>query len=128
MYVKVVLENLLDQTSLYDLEEELRNEYREDLDSVRAGLAACFRPCPYPGEGSRVEDPALGCLCGSSTEMGRDTMFCIDAGSGSCNPLKMKMDGCKSLCGSLVETKPCHTSPDSPFEANIVVSYQTAIR
>lgn len=130
MYAKIVLENLLNQTSLYELEEELQKEYPEDLDEAyeRVSIRILDRAPPRQREAASKILRWVTCVARPLRWREIQCLFCIDVGSGSCDPKKMKRDSCKSLCGSLVETEPCPKYPDSVIEASVVMVHQTAAR
>lgn len=130
MYAKVVLENLLSQTSVYELEEELKKGYPNGLDEAYDRIAdRVLERAPNRQKEAASQILAL-VACAARRLRWREIQcyFCIDVAQGSCNYRKKKNNGPKELCSSFVEVAACTLFPDSTMEAYVVMVHHTATR
>ncbi|KAF2684142.1 hypothetical protein K458DRAFT_279973, partial [Lentithecium fluviatile CBS 122367] len=119
LYTKVVLDNLMDQGSEAELEDELKTEnFPDGLDSAyeRVVVRVLERPA------RRIKEAAVSILgwitCAARPLEWREiqSRFCINSEQGICNFMNRRVDSCKFLCGSLVETEKCNCGTASEVE------------
>lgn len=130
MYAKVVLDNILSQTSIYELEQELEREYPRGLDEAYERVAERVLGKTSDSH-KRAALQILGLVaCAARPLKWREMQcyFCVDAMNGSCDPRRRKVGGPKDLCGSFVESEACATFPEFPFEAYVTMVHNTAKR
>lgn len=130
MYAKVVLDNYLSQTSIYELEQEVEREYPNGLDEAYDRVAE--RVLEKTSESrKRAALQVLGLIaCAYRPLKWREIQcyFCIDAINGSCDPRRRKVGQPKDLCGSFVESEACTSFPSMPSEAWLIMVHNTAKR
>lgn len=130
MYAKVVLDNFLSQTSIYELEQELEREYPHGLDEAYDRVAERVLEKTSDAR-KQAALKILGLIaCAARPLKWREIQcyFCIDAMKGSCDPRRRKVGGPKDLCSSFVESEACTLFPNLPFEAQLVMVHKTAKR
>lgn len=142
LYAKVVLDNLMDQSSEAEVEGELDTEnFPDGLDSAYGPLHISLIGTPRLKERDRYERVVVRVLerpsrpkreaaarilawitCAARPLRWRElqSRFCINFEQSSCDFKKRRVDSCKVLCGSLVEAEHCVLGTAS--EAEIVVS------
>lgn len=128
MYAKVVLDNFLSQTSIYELEEELERDYPRGLDEAYDRVAERVLEKTSDSR-KRAALQILGLItCAARPLKWREIQcyFCIDALKGSCDPRRRKAGEPKDLCSSFVETEACASIPNSLSEAQLVMVHNTA--
>lgn len=130
MYAKVVLDNFLSQTSVYELEQELKMDYPRGLDEAYDRVAERVLEKTSDSR-KRAALQILGLIaCAARPLKWREIQcyFCIDAKSGSCDPRRRKVGGAKDLCSSFVEPEDYITFPNMPSEVRFVMVHNTAKR
>ena len=130
MYAKVVLDNFLSQTSVYELEKELEREYPHGLDEAYDRVAERVLEKTSDAR-KRAALQILGLVaCAARPLKWREMQcyFCIDATKGSCDPRRRKVGGPKDLCSSFVESEACTSFPNMLSEAQVVMVHNTAKR
>lgn len=130
MYAKVVLENFLSQTSIYELEQEVEREYPSGLDEAYDRVAERVLEKTSDSR-KRAALQILSMICCAARPLKwREIQcyFCIDALKGSCDPRRRKVSEPKDLCGSFVESEDCTSFPNMPSEAQLVMVHNTARR
>lgn len=130
MYAKVVLDNLLSQTSVYELEEELQKDYPRGLDEAYDRVAERVLEKTSDSR-KRAALQILGLIaCAARPLKWREVQcyFCIDAMNGSCDPRRRKVGGPKDLCSSFVESEVCTLFPNLPSEGQLTMVHNTAKR
>lgn len=130
MYAKVVLDNFLSQTSVYELEQELEREYPRGLDEAYDRVAERVLEKTSDAR-KQAALQVLGLIvCAARPLKWREIQcyFCIDALKGSCDSRRRKVGGPKDLCSSFVESEACTSFPHLPFEAQLVMVHKTAKR
>lgn len=130
MYAKVVLDNFLSQTSIYELEEELQRDYPRGLDEAYDRVAERVLEKTSDSR-KRAALQILGLVaCAARPLKWREIQcyFCIDVSTGSCDPRRRKVGGPKDLCSSFVEAETCASFPTSLSEAELVMVHNTAKR
>ncbi|KAK0726533.1 hypothetical protein B0T21DRAFT_293535 [Apiosordaria backusii] len=129
LYAKVVLANLFDQESVADLNDELSQEkFPKELDAAYGRVVARILDRPRP-QRSKTAATILGWLvCSPRALRWREiqSRFCINAEKQTCDFDRRRLDGCKVLCGSLVELDPCEYQKDSESEDMISLVHNTA--
>lgn len=129
MYAKVVLDNFLSQTSVFELEQELEREYPRGLDEAYDRVAERVLDNTSRSR-KQASLQILGLVaCAARPLEWREIQcyFCIDAVNGTCDPRRRKV-GPKDLCSSFVESEACPLLPNEASEAQIVMVHNTAKR
>lgn len=128
MYAKVVLDNFLSQTSIYELEQEVEREYPSGLDEAYDRVAErVLEKTSEPRKQAALQ--ILGLVaCAARPLKWREIQcsFCIDTVKGTCDPRRRKVGGPKDLCSSFIESEACMMFPDMPSEAQVVMVHKTA--
>lgn len=130
MYAKVVLENFLSQTSIYELEQEVEREYPSGLDEAYDRVAERVLEKTSVSQ-KQAALQILGLItCAARPLKWREIQcyFCIDAVSGTCDPRRRKSGEPKDLCSSFVESKACKLFPNMKSEAQLTMVHNTAKR
>lgn len=130
MYAKVVLDNLISQTSIYELEQELEREYPRGLDEAYDRVAERVLE-KAPESRKRAALQILGLIsCAARPLKWREVQcfFCIDVINGSCDPRRRKVGGPKDLCSSFIDSEACASFPNVLSEAQLMMVHNTAKR
>lgn len=130
MYAKVVLDNFLSQTSIFELEQELKREYPKGLDEAYDRVAERVLD-KTPDSRKRAALQILGLIAFAARPLKwREIQcyFCIDAVNGTCDPRRRKVGEPKDLCSSFVESEACTSFPSMPSEAQLMMVHSTAKR
>lgn len=129
MYAKVVLDNFLSQTSVFELEQELEREYPQGLDEAydRVAERVLDNTSNSRKEASLQILGLIACAARPLKWREMQCYFCIDAVNGTCDPRRRKV-GPKDLCSSFVESEACTLLPNEESEAQIIMVHNTAKR
>ncbi|KAI0878364.1 hypothetical protein GGS24DRAFT_518152 [Hypoxylon argillaceum] len=107
LYAKVVMDNLMAQGSLAELDQELEVKFPTGLNEAYERVV--FRVLDNPARHHTRRDAAakilrwLTCAVRPLKLNEIQCLFCIDPHAGVSNPRNIRVDSCKTLCGSLVE-------------------------
>lgn len=129
MYAKVVLDNFLSQTSIFELEQELTREYPHGLDEAYDRVAERVLDNTSDSR-KQAALQILGLVAFAARPLKwREIQcyFCIDAVNGTCDPRRRKV-GPKDLCSSFVESEACTLFPKVASEAQLIMVHNTAKR
>lgn len=130
MYAKVVLDNLISQTSIYELEQELEREYPRGLDEAYDRVAERVLEKTSDSR-KRAALQILSLIsCAARPLKWREVQcfFCVDVINGSCDPRRRKAGGPKDLCSSFIDSEACPSFPHVLSEAQLVMVHNTAKR
>ncbi|KAK6077633.1 zinc finger protein [Seiridium cupressi] len=125
------MRNLLAQGSAAELDEELTVKFPAGLDEAYGRVAA--RVLDSPSRHQAQKEAASNILrwmtCTVRPLKWREiqTLFCLDPEKGSCNPRKRRVDDCKTLCGSFIDTEHRYGNIEE-FESSIHFVHDTARR
>ncbi|KAI0440377.1 hypothetical protein F4803DRAFT_527373 [Xylaria telfairii] len=110
LYAKVVMDNLMAQGSNVELDQELQVNFPSGLDQAYERVA--FRVLDSPSRHKTRKEAAakilrwLACAVRPLKWNEIQSLFCIDPHQEYCNPRNMRLDNCKSICGSFVDIEP----------------------
>ncbi|KAK6077770.1 zinc finger protein [Seiridium cupressi] len=125
------MRNLLAQGSAAELDEELTVKFPAGLDEAYGRVAA--RVLGSPSRHQAQKEAASNILrwmtCTVRPLKWREiqTLFCLDPEKGSCNPRKRRVDDCKTLCGSFIDTEHRYGNIEE-FESSVHFVHDTARR
>ncbi|KAH7165444.1 hypothetical protein EDB81DRAFT_253192 [Dactylonectria macrodidyma] len=131
LYAKIVLDNLLCQESPADLDDELtQDNFPQGLDAAYERVVIRVLDRPSPARKKSVAGILGWLVCSARPLRWREiqSRFCINLENSTCNFRNRRVDSCKIICGSLVETEPCEYHEDSVTEQNIRLVHSTASR
>ncbi|UZP37042.1 hypothetical protein NXS19_004858 [Fusarium pseudograminearum] len=131
LYAKVVLANLESMGSEAEFEDELNgNEFPHDLDEAYGRILHRVVTAATSSAQTSAKKIFKWVVCSKRPLRWREiqSRFCIDAETGVCNPRNLRVDSCKKLCSSLVETTDCELFPGVDSEMNITMIHETAIK
>ncbi|KAM0806795.1 putative NACHT domain-containing protein [Seiridium cardinale] len=131
LYTTVVMGNLLDQGSAAELYEELMVKFPAGLNEAYGRVAARVLDSPIRHQTKKqaASNILRWVTCTVRPLKWREiqTLFCLDPKEGSCNPKNRRVDDCKTLCGSFVDTEHGHGDIEE-FEPSIHFVHDTARR
>ncbi|CAG7555173.1 unnamed protein product [Fusarium equiseti] len=129
LYAQLVLNNLLSQTSKYDLKQELKAEtFPEGLEQAYERVVLRVLRNPNKAERAVAKD-ILGMIMSACRPLHWreiQSKFCIDPSKGEADIDRKLVVGCKHICSSLVDVSYLDPSVSSPGEEIIDLVHTTA--
>ncbi|KAH7174004.1 uncharacterized protein B0J16DRAFT_365522 [Fusarium flagelliforme] len=129
LYAQLVLNNLLSQTSKYDLKQELKAEtFPEGLEQAYERVIVRVLRNPNKAERAVAKD-ILGMIMSACRPLHWreiQSKFCIDPSKGEADIDRKLVIGCKHICSSLVDVSYLDPSVSSPGEEIIDLVHTTA--
>ncbi|KAK6343601.1 hypothetical protein TWF730_011192 [Orbilia blumenaviensis] len=129
LYVKVVLDNLLEQRSVAKFRKELNQEnFPKGLNQAYERVALRIFDEAHESKSSAAVN-ILGWIVTSGRPLRWreiQARFCIDPEDAICDPEERLEDSCKILCSSLVDFEPCCDHKDTESEQVVSIVHPTA--
>ncbi|CVK91852.1 uncharacterized protein FPRN_09654 [Fusarium proliferatum] len=129
LYAQLVLNNLVSQTSKYDLKQELKAEtFPEGLEQAYERVVVRVLKTPKKAERAVAKD-ILGMImtaCRPLHWREIQSKFCIDPSTGEADIDRKLVVSCKHICSSLVDVGYLDPSVSSPGEEVIDLVHTTA--
>ncbi|RBR14483.1 uncharacterized protein FIESC28_07719 [Fusarium coffeatum] len=129
LYAQVVLENLTNQISTYNLKQEINAEtFPVDLKQAyeRAAIRVLRNPILPERDAAKEILGIIMCACRPLHWREIQSKFCIDPKRGEANIDRQLVLGCKRLCGSLVDVIYLEPERSAPGEEIVDFVHSTA--
>ncbi|RSL59060.1 hypothetical protein CEP53_005924 [Fusarium sp. AF-6] len=129
LYTKVVMSNFLSMDSADEFEEEMEDEtFPEDLDKAYERIVQRILINSKPSRQKTVKKILGWLICSKRPLRWREiqSSFCIDAERGTCNTKRRRVDSCKKICSSLVDTTICDLFGSIESEEIVHMVHETA--
>ncbi|KAF4457118.1 hypothetical protein F53441_906 [Fusarium austroafricanum] len=129
LYAKIVLANLASMCSVKEFKNELRSDkFPLDLDQAYERTIQRILRDADPSSRESAKRILGWVVCSARPLRWREiqSRFCIDAEKGICDPNDIRVDSCKKLCSSLVDTVDCELFPGVESERTITMIHETA--
>ncbi|KAJ4007424.1 hypothetical protein NW766_010109 [Fusarium irregulare] len=129
LYAKVVLTNLFNQISKYDLKQEMKTDtFPSDLKEAyeRAVIRVLRNSNPFERDAAKNILGMIMCACRPLHWREVQSKFCIDPKNGEVDIDRQLVLGCKQLCGSLVDISYLEPDRSEPGEEIVDFVHSTA--
>ncbi|KAH6952935.1 hypothetical protein DER45DRAFT_574581 [Fusarium avenaceum] len=129
LYARVVLENLASMGSIQEYEDELEAErFPEDLYHAFERVVHRVIKVNGPSCEKAVKKILGWVVCSARPLRWREiqSRFCINEDKGTCNVRNVRRDGCKTICGSLVDITNCELFGTLESEQTVNMVHKTA--